>query len=157
MFAVQWAAARGQQPPPPPPEQPIPFSHKLHAGDQQLKCATCHKNPDPGERMGLATAALCMQCHEDVQTDSPAIQKLATYAKEKREIKWARVYEIPTYVYFSHRSHIMGGAGCADCHGQVKELEKMYRAAELSMASCINCHAEKGASVDCNFCHEKLN
>ncbi len=141
----------------PGPEQPIPFSHKLHAGAQQLKCATCHKNPDPGERMGLATPALCMQCHEDVKTDSPAIQKLAEYAKDKRELKWRRVYEIPSYVFFSHRAHLTTGSTCADCHGEVKDLEQMYRAKEINMASCVNCHQAKGASFDCNFCHEKMN
>lgn len=150
------AAAQTKQPPP-PPEQPIPFSHKQHAGAQQLKCATCHKNPDPGERMGLATAALCMQCHEEVKTDSPAIQKLAGFAKDKREIKWVRVYEIPSYVFFSHRAHLTAGSTCADCHGEVKELEQMYRAKEINMASCVNCHQAKGASFDCTFCHEKMN
>lgn len=143
--------------PPPPPEQPIPFSHKLHAGTQQLKCATCHKNPDPGERMGLATAAMCMQCHEDVKTDSPAIQKLASFANNKREIKWVRVYEIPSYVFFSHRAHLEAGGTCVECHGEVKELEQMYRAKEINMASCMNCHQAKGASIDCTYCHEKLN
>lgn len=149
------ATAQTKQPPA-PPEQPLPFSHKLHAGALQLKCATCHKNPDPGERMGLATAAMCMQCHSDVKTESPAIQQLAALTQAKREIKWVRVYEIPSYVMFSHRAHLAAGGTCADCHGQVKELEKMYRVADISMASCMNCHQAKGASVDCTYCHEKM-
>jgi hypothetical protein len=139
------------------PEQPIPFSHKLHAGAQQLKCATCHKNADPGERMGLASAALCMQCHEEVKADSPVIQKLAAYANEKREIRWRRVYEVPSYVYFSHRAHLTAGGSCVECHGEVREFERMHRARDISMASCVNCHQAKGASVDCTYCHEKMN
>lgn len=150
-------AALAQAPKLPGPEQPIPFSHKLHAGAQQLKCATCHKNPDPGERMGLASAAMCMQCHEEVKADSPAIQKLAAYANEKREIKWRRVYEIPSYVFFSHRAHLTAGGACAECHGEVREFERMYPAKEINMASCVNCHQAKGASVDCTYCHEKMN
>jgi Class III cytochrome C family len=59
--------AQSEQQPLPGPVQPIAFSHKLHAGAQGLKCAMCHKNPEPGERMGLATPALCMQCHEDLR------------------------------------------------------------------------------------------
>jgi hypothetical protein len=157
MAVVCLLVAVAQTKQPPPPEQPIPFSHKLHAGTQQLKCATCHKNPDPGERMGLATAAMCMQCHEDVKTDSPAIQKLASFANNKREIKWVRVYEIPSYVFFSHRAHLEAGGTCVECHGEVKELEQMYRAKEINMASCMNCHQAKGASIDCTYCHEKLN
>lgn len=150
-------AAQNSQTPLPGPTQPIPFSHKLHAGEQNLKCATCHKNADPGERMGLASAAMCMQCHEDVKADSPAIQKLAGFAKDKREIRWVRVYEIPSYVFFSHRSHLNAGAACAECHGEVKELEQMYQAKKINMASCMNCHQAKGASVDCTFCHDKMN
>ena len=141
----------------PGPVQPIAFSHKLHAGAQGLKCATCHKNPEPGERMGLATAGLCMQCHEETKADAPEIQKLATYAKEKREIKWRRVYEIPSYVFFSHRSHLTAGASCATCHGEVKELEQMYKAKEINMASCMNCHQANKASTDCSYCHDKMN
>jgi hypothetical protein len=141
----------------PGPQQPIPFSHKLHAGEQQLKCATCHKNPDPGERMGLASADLCMNCHADVKTESPAIQKLASYAREKREISWRRVYEIPSYVFFSHRTHLNANSTCTDCHGEVREIEQMYLAKDISMASCVNCHQAQGASVDCTFCHEKMN
>lgn len=141
----------------PGPQQPIAFSHKLHAGAQNLKCATCHKNPEPGERMGLATAALCMQCHEDVKPESPEIQKLAGFAKEKRDLKWRRVYEIPSYVYFSHRAHLQAGGTCTECHGEVKELEQMYMVKEINMASCVNCHQAKGASFDCSYCHEKMN
>jgi hypothetical protein len=149
--------AQTEQQPLPGPVQPIPFSHKLHVGTQGFKCATCHKNPDPGEKMGLASAALCMQCHSDVKTGSPAIQKLAEYAKDKREIKWRRVYEIPSYVFFSHRAHLSAGATCATCHGEVKELEQMYQAKEINMASCMNCHSENKASTDCLYCHEKMN
>ncbi|MDX2043536.1 MAG: cytochrome c3 family protein [Acidobacteriota bacterium] len=141
----------------PGPEQPIPFSHKLHVGGQGLKCATCHKNAAPGERMGLASAAMCMQCHEEVKADSPSIQKLAGFAKDKREIKWRRVYEIPSYVFFSHRVHLESGATCTTCHGEVKELEQMYKVKEINMASCMNCHQANKASTDCTYCHEKMN
>ncbi len=155
--ALALAAAFAQSPAPQGPEQPIAFSHKLHAGEQQLKCATCHKNPDPGERMGLAKAALCMQCHEETKAESPEIRKLAAFAAEKREIRWRRVYEIPSFVFFSHRAHLKAGGACADCHGEVRELERMYRVKPVNMASCVNCHQAKGASVDCAYCHEKMN
>lgn len=107
--------------------------------------------------MGLATAGLCMQCHEDIKTDSPDIQKLAAFDKEKRAIKWVRVYEIPSYVTFSHRAHLAAGGSCVECHGEVKELEKMAKIKDISMASCVNCHQAKGASVDCTLCHANIN
>lgn len=107
--------------------------------------------------MGFAAPAVCMQCHSEIKSESPAIQKLTAAAKEKRELKWARVYEIPTYVFFSHRAHLAAGSACADCHGQVKEHERLYREMDVSMASCMNCHQAKGASLDCMYCHDKMN
>lgn len=139
---------------PPPPEQPIPFSHKLHAGTLKVQCKTCHTNPDPGEEMTLPVAATCMQCHSAIKTDSPAIQKLAALAKSDRGIKWARVYVIPDYVNFSHRTHLTTGATCDNCHGKVAEREQLYREGDISMGGCMNCHRLKKASIDCTFCHE---
>lgn len=141
----------------PAPEQPMPYSHKLHAGKLALKCATCHANRDPGEKMGFASVASCMQCHSDIAVEKPAIQKLAAYAKEKREVKWVRVYQIPSYVRFSHRAHLTAGSTCVECHGNVKEREKLYREGDISMAGCISCHQTKSASINCDFCHEKMN
>src|SRR4051812_39716519 len=121
VLMAMFAEAQAPKRPPPPPVQPVPFSHKQHAGVLKLKCNMCHPNKDPGESMGVVATTICMQCHSSVKTDTPAIQKVAASAKENRPLKWARVYEIPTYVNFSHRSHVTAGATCNDCHGQVAE------------------------------------
>jgi len=148
------AVGQTQKQPPPPPEQPIPYSHKLHVGTLKLKCNMCHPNKDPGEIMGIPQASTCMQCHSSVKTDSPAIQKLADYAKSSRQIRWARVYEIPTYVMFSHKAHLEAGNTCQECHAQVAERDQLFREADISMGGCMNCHRMKKASNDCSFCHE---
>jgi len=148
------AVGQTQKQPPPPPEQPIPYSHKLHVGTLKLKCNMCHPNKDPGEIMGIPQASTCMQCHSSVKTDSPAIQKLADYAKSSRQIRWARVYEIPTYVMFSHKAHLEAGNTCQECHAQVAERDQLFREADISMGGCMTCHRMKKASNDCSFCHE---
>lgn len=148
-------AAQERQPSPPPPVQPIPFSHKEHAGKLELECAMCHPNADPGESMGLPAASACMDCHASIKTDSPHIQKLAAFAKNNRKVPWARVYEIPTYVLFSHRSHLTAGNTCAECHGPVAEREQLHREGDISMGGCMACHTKKKASNDCSFCHEQ--
>ena len=135
------------------PEQPIPFSHKAHAGDLKLKCKMCH--PGSGETMQIAKASVCMQCHSAIKTDSPAIQKLAAFAKSDREIRWARVYEIPSYVYFSHKSHLDSGNTCENCHGHVAERAQLSREGDISMGGCMTCHRVKKVSIDCTFCHEQ--
>ena len=139
------------------PKQPIAFSHQQHAGTLKLKCNMCHANRDPGETMGIAPVATCMQCHSTIKADSPEIQKLAEYAKADRRVRWVRVYEIPTYVAFSHRVHLQSGNTCQDCHGPVQQREVLAREGDISMSGCMNCHKAKNASNDCTFCHEQRN
>jgi hypothetical protein len=140
-----------------PPPQPLPFSHKVHAGDLKLQCKMCHVNPDPGEMMTFAPASKCMSCHSTIKADSPAIQKLAEAVKANREIKWARVYQIPGYVFFSHRAHLEAGGTCVECHGPVNTREQLFRETDISMGGCMNCHRAKKASLDCTYCHEQRN
>lgn len=137
------------------PEQPIPFSHKTHAGALKLKCKMCHPNTGSGETMQIAKASTCMQCHSAIKTDSPAIQKLAAFAKDNSEIQWARVYQIPNYVSFSHKTHLDAGSTCENCHGRVAEREQLFREGEISMGACMNCHREKKVSIDCTLCHDR--
>ncbi|MDQ6700194.1 MAG: cytochrome c family protein [Acidobacteriota bacterium] len=139
------------------PEQPIPFSHKVHAGNLKIQCKMCHPNPDPGEMMKIAEASVCMQCHSSVKTDSASIQKLAAFAKNDREIKWARVYQIPGFVNFSHRAHLDAKNTCQECHGQVASRDQLSRETDISMGGCMNCHRAKKASIDCAYCHELQN
>ncbi len=147
------ALARGDAP---APAQPIPFSHKTHAGTAKLPCRMCHPNPDPGDSMTIAPASVCMQCHSSIDTDHPAIQKLAAFAKSNTPIPWVRVYQIPTYVSFSHRSHVKAGHACQDCHGPVATRAQLFREADISMGGCMNCHRLKKVSIDCTFCHDDL-
>ena len=136
------------------PKQPIPFSHKQHAGDLKINCKMCHPSPDPGERMTIASTSVCMQCHSAVKTESPAIQRLAALDKMKRPVPWAPVYEIPSYVFFSHKVHTAKGATCQDCHGPVAEREELSKESDISMGGCMNCHKLKNASLGCAVCHE---
>ena len=136
------------------PPQPLPFSHKVHAGTMKLACKMCHPNPDPGETMTIVAASKCMSCHSTIKADSPAIQRLAAFAKDDRPVPWARVYEIPSWVDFSHRSHLAKGNTCQECHGPVAERDQLARETNLTMAGCMDCHKAKKASVDCAFCHE---
>ena len=127
----------------------------MHAGTLELKCSQCHPNPEPGEVMNIAAASTCMQCHAEIGADRPEIQKLAAAAKNNREIRWIRIYQIPGDVMFSHRSHLTTGSTCNQCHGQVAERDRLFLEGDISMGACINCHKAKEASVDCTYCHQK--
>lgn len=135
------------------PLQPVPFSHKQHAGTLQLPCEYCHAPSRTGETVKIPQATLCMQCHETMATENPGVQKLASYAKSGATIPWVRVYELPSFVSFSHKRHLKSGATCQECHGPVAERVQLYKESDISMAGCMNCHRAKNASLDCNTCH----
>jgi len=132
--------------------QPVPYSHKLHLG-LGLQCKMCHTNPDPGEMMGLPEVKTCLTCHATVKADSPHIQKLTGYAKQGRPVPWVRVYQIPSWVWFSHKAHGEAGATCETCHGPVKDRDVIRVESNISMGGCMDCHDKNRASNDCAFCH----
>ncbi len=135
------------------PVQPVPFSHKQHAGTLQLPCEFCHAPSRTGETVKIPQAEMCMQCHQTMATDNPGVKKLATYAKSGATIPWVRVYELPSFVSFSHKRHLKSGATCQQCHGPVAERVQLYKESDISMAGCMNCHRATKASLDCNTCH----
>ncbi|HBY60148.1 MAG TPA: hypothetical protein DEH78_10020 [Solibacterales bacterium] len=135
-------------------QQPVPYSHKTHVA-LGLKCSSCHKNPDPGEQMGFPAERFCMTCHLAVKPESPHIQKLAAAARSGEPLPWVRVYQIPAFVYFSHRVHTAAGTACEKCHGPVQKRDVITREVENNMRFCMACHAETKARNDCAACHEE--
>ena len=139
-----------------PAPQPLPFSHKLHTQFLQA-CQDCHQIASDGWAMQYPPEEKCMTCHATIKTDSPAIKKLAAYAAQKKPVPWVQIYQVPDYVYFSHRTHVTKAKiDCAACHGPVRERDVLTKEKSTSMATCINCHKEKGARVGCRTCHDTI-
>lgn len=130
--------------------QPIAYSHRTHVR-LGLKCAGCHPMPGKGAAAGLPPESLCMSCHADTKGDSPQIRKLAEFHKQRKPVPWVRVYKLPEYVWFSHKRH--GKTVCETCHGPVAERDVIVKERPITMKACMDCHEEKGASLECNFCH----
>jgi hypothetical protein len=156
--AALWAQPAMPPPKPftpsPAPEQPIPFSHKTHAG-ASLKCLDCHAIRPPGDRAGLPTEAVCMGCHATIKKDSPPIAKLAGYARRKTPVPWVRIYKLPKMVYFSHQvHHNQAGVDCAVCHGPVAERAALGQEKSIAMVECMKCHDQYKASNKCDLCHD---
>src|SRR5512146_711514 len=80
-------AAKAQGSAAKPVVQPVPFSHKLHC-EKNIPCVLCHQTSTSGETAGLPRAAVCMTCHQTVAAGSPAIRKVAAYAKQHKPIAW---------------------------------------------------------------------
>ncbi|HLH01536.1 MAG TPA: cytochrome c3 family protein [Bryobacteraceae bacterium] len=136
-----------------PVGQPIPFSHKKHVETAHLKCADCHKLARSGEVFSIPTGPTCMTCHAQIAKDSPAIKDLKEYVAEKQPVPWVRVYEIPSFVNFDHKTHLNAGTKCETCHGPVATRDYLWRETDLSMGGCFNCHRQTGATTNCAACH----
>ena len=100
--------------------QPVGFSHRIHAGLLKLPCKTCHTQPEAGGDMTLPEDALCLSCHKE---ETPVLAKLFAAVRAKQPLAWQRVYEIPSYVLWSHTSHLAAGVTCEKCHGPVAARE----------------------------------
>lgn len=135
------------------PPQPIPFSHKLHAGDRQIPCQYCHAAARRSNSGGIPPLNTCMGCHSVVRTDRPNIQKLTEHYKNDKPVEWIKVHDLPQYAHFSHRVHVNYGLSCQECHGPVEKMEVVEQVAPLQMGWCIGCHKQKNASLDCVTCH----
>ncbi|MCM2277761.1 MAG: cytochrome c family protein [Oligoflexia bacterium] len=122
------------------PEQPIPFSHKVHAGDNKIACLYCHSNAEKARHSGIPSMNVCMNCHTVVKADSPHIQLLQKMYKEGKAFEWVRIHELPDHAYFNHKRHLAKGLVCENCHGDVKSMDRVYQFSPLTMGWCMECH-----------------
>ncbi len=55
------------------PEQPIPYSHRLHAGELSIDCLYCHFGARTSRHAGIPPTGLCMNCHAQVTSSLDAL------------------------------------------------------------------------------------
>jgi len=155
------------------PEQPIKFSHKIHAGDNGINCVYCHHSAEKGKNAGIPSVNVCMNCHKGIEEGSlygtEEIGKIydaagynpetAAYDKPQMPIKWVRIHNLPDFAYFNHSQHvIVGEQECQTCHGEVESYDyPMKQYAELTMGWCINCHRETEVKTASNDYYSKLH
>ena len=122
------------------PKQPIPYSHRLHAGDLGIDCRYCHYNVETAAHANIPSAELCMNCHDSVKTDSPHIQTLKAHVDSGEPVEWVNVHMLPEYAYFNHSRHVNSGVSCVQCHGRVDQMDEVRQVESLSMSWCLDCH-----------------
>ncbi len=122
------------------PDQPVDYSHKLHAGDLGIDCRYCHTSVEYAASANVPPTATCMNCHTLVNQDSEKLQLVRDSWSNKRSLEWVRVNDIPDFAYFDHSVHINAGVGCISCHGNVAQMEVVEQAKMLSMGWCLECH-----------------
>jgi len=124
------------------PEQPVPFSHKLHAGEMGMDCRYCHNTVEQAAHAAVPPTSTCMNCHAVVQADAPSLHPIRESYEEGTAVEWVRVHMLPDYAYFDHSVHVSAGVGCASCHGRIDQMEVVHQSQPLSMGWCIDCHRE---------------
>lgn len=150
------------------PEQPIFYSHKVHAGINQISCLYCHGNAWESKHATVPALNVCMNCHAAIndytkgpklfredgsEVDGTAeIQKLYSYTgydpksgkyntEHAKPVEWTKIHNLPDHVYFNHSQHIRAGkVQCQTCHGPIQEMNEVKQFADVSMGWCINCH-----------------
>lgn len=159
------------------PKQPIYFSHKVHAGINQISCLYCHGNAWESRHAAIPSVNVCLNCHKAIQTyekgpalydadgnkvnGSDEIQKLYKYAgfdpanstkwtpSMAKPIEWIKIHNLPDHVFFSHAQHVRAGnVQCQTCHGSITEMDEIKQFAELGMGWCVNCHRTTKVNFD---------
>jgi len=156
------------------PDQPIAFSHRLHAGENQIPCLYCHFAARVSRHAGIPPVSVCMNCHALLERQTAEIEKLKEAAQLGRPIAWIKVHNLPDFVSFDHSRHLLSGVACKSCHGAVEQMDRVEQEAPLTMGFCLDCHRERAgiptlgmkraglqvahgtrpvASLDCGSCH----
>ncbi len=166
------------------PVQPIHYSHRIHAGDNQIDCNYCHSSARKSKTSGIPSLNVCMNCHKTISEVAEAtqaegekeygvdynaeIKKLYTavgwdvdsqsYTGDTQPVKWVRIHNLPDFAYFNHSQHVtVAGVECQKCHGPVEEMEIMEQFSPLTMGWCINCHRDTNIKVEDNAYYEKIH
>lgn len=122
------------------PEQPINFSHKLHAGTMGIDCKYCHIGVEKSRQAVIPSVNICMNCHSVARKNSPEIIKLTNFYKQGIPVPWKRIHRIPEYAYFNHSVHVNKGIDCVNCHGKIQNMDVVQQIKSFTMASCLDCH-----------------
>ncbi len=129
------------------PTQPVPYSHKLHAGDLGMDCRYCHSAVERSPVANVPPTQTCMNCHKVILTDSPKLLPIRESFANGKPMQWIRVHKLPDYVYFDHSAHLRAGVGCSSCHGNVAQMEVVQQAKPLSMSWCLDCHRNPSDAI----------
>ena len=121
-------------------EQPVPFSHKHHVGDDGIDCRYCHSTVETSAFAGIPPISTCMTCHSQLYTDQAMLKPVVDSWRSGVALHWQRVHQLPDFVYFNHSIHVAKGVGCESCHGRVDRMALTMRTQPLSMQWCLDCH-----------------
>ncbi len=129
------------------PQQPVPYSHKLHAGQMGMDCFYCHYTVYRGAFAAIPGTEVCMGCHTNVREKSPRLELVRKSYATGEPIPWIKVHDLPDYVFFNHQAHVTAGVSCVSCHGRVDQEVEVRQQQPLNMAWCLDCHRNPASRI----------
>jgi len=124
------------------PDQPVPYSHRLHAGQLGIDCRYCHNAVEVADHSNVPPTQTCMNCHKQIRTESLKLLAVRESWATGNPVPWVKVHKLPDYAHFSHKVHVANGVGCETCHGRIDEMEIVRQSEPLSMGWCLECHRQ---------------
>jgi hypothetical protein len=122
------------------PEQPVSYSHALHAGKLGIDCRYCHNTVEEAAFAAIPPTQTCVNCHARIRANSDRLVAVRESHTSGQPIPWVKVHDLADYVYFNHGAHVRAGVGCVECHGRVDRMEVVHQVETLSMGWCLDCH-----------------
>lgn len=137
------------------PDQPVKFSHKIHAGQNATACIYCHSYAPYSKISGIPPGNVCMNCHllvrQGTRSGAFEIAKVVSAYDNREPVRWIQVHNLPDHVYFNHSQHVTAGKiDCRECHGKVEEMDRIEQVSDLSMGWCVNCHRSRAVQFSKN-------
>lgn len=129
------------------PTQPVPYSHKLHAGNLGMDCLYCHNTVDKSSYAAVPATQTCMNCHSKVKGQSVVLEPVRKSYETDEPIPWVKIHRLPDYAYFNHSAHVNAGVSCVECHGRVDQMVEVKQVKSLTMAWCLDCHRNPAAHL----------
>jgi menaquinone reductase, multiheme cytochrome c subunit len=129
------------------PKQPVPYSHKLHAGNLGMDCLYCHNTVDKSSYAAVPATQTCMNCHSKVKAQDMVLAPVRESWEQDKPIPWIKIHRLPDYVYFNHSAHVNSGVSCVSCHGRVDQMVEVKQVETLAMSWCLDCHRNPAARL----------
>jgi hypothetical protein len=124
------------------PTQPVPYSHRLHAGQLGMDCRYCHANIERSAHAMIPATQTCMGCHAIVKTESARLAVVRASWESGQPIEWVKVHKLPEHSFFDHSAHLAAGVGCVTCHGRIDQMEVVRLDKPIAMQWCLECHRD---------------
>lgn len=129
------------------PVQPVPYSHKMHAGNLGMDCTYCHFTVTKAAYAAIPATEVCMNCHSKVRADSKRLEPVRNDFNGLKRIEWVKVHRLPDYVYFNHQAHLSAGVSCVSCHGRIDQMVEVRQEKPLNMGWCLECHRDPAPNL----------